>query len=137
VIGASGRQHSVGATVLRNVLSAPFSGQVYAVNPKYDTLSGIPVYPTVAALPATPDLGNICTRAPTVPSLIRELGERGTKAAIILSAGLGTTVGPDGVSMKQAALETSATRSTASPRRSVPVQAAMSLPTNYVIIREG
>jgi acetyltransferase len=104
VIGASARQHSVGATVLRNVLAGPYQGQVFAVNPKYESLSGIPVYASVAALPSAPDVGIICTPARTVPALIRDLGERGTRAAIILSAGLDAPAGPGEGSLKQAAL---------------------------------
>jgi acetyltransferase len=48
VIGASARPHSVGATVLANLLAGGFRGELYAVNPKYDELAGRPVYRDVA-----------------------------------------------------------------------------------------
>jgi acetyltransferase len=106
IIGASERPHSVGATVLHNLLASPFRGPVFAVNPKYRTLSGRPVYPDVAALPEAPELAVICTPAATVPSIISRIGERGTKAAIILSAGLGALeAGRTGRTLKQAALD--------------------------------
>lgn len=38
VIGASSKPHSVGATVLRNLLEAGFAGAILSVNPKYDAL---------------------------------------------------------------------------------------------------
>lgn len=88
VIGASSREFSVGATVLNNLLESRFSGTVMAVNPKYKMLSGMPVYAKVKDLPIVPDLAVICTPAPTIPRLIAELGELGTKAAVVLSAGL-------------------------------------------------
>jgi len=69
VIGASEKRHSVGATVLRNILEGGFAGQVMPVNPQHDVLAGIKVYPTVASLPAAPELAIICTPPATVPAL--------------------------------------------------------------------
>ena len=51
--------------------------------------------PSIEALPITPDLAVICTPPETVPDLIRQLGERGTKAAIVISAGFADQ-GPEG-----------------------------------------
>ena len=105
VIGASLRPHSVGATVLRNILAGGFTGPVYPVNPKYDTLCGLRTYPGVKALPEAPGLAIICTPAATVPGIVRQLGEAGTRAAIILSAGLGAARDAQGRTLKQAALD--------------------------------
>jgi acetyltransferase len=105
VIGASERPHSVGATVLRNVLASPFRGPVYAVNPKYKTLAGLQAYPDVAGLPATPDLGVICTPAATVPSIIAQLAACGTRAAIILSSGMDAIEAGGQRTLKQTALD--------------------------------
>ncbi|MDN0081959.1 bifunctional acetate--CoA ligase family protein/GNAT family N-acetyltransferase [Crenobacter sp. SG2305] len=105
VIGASAKAHSVGATVLRNLLKGPFTGAVMAVNPKYQTLEGIPVYASVKVLPQAPDLAVICTPPGTVPRLIAELGERGTKAAIVLTAGLSRTEDGRGRTLATAMLD--------------------------------
>jgi acetyltransferase len=105
VIGATERPHSVGATVLRNVLAGAFQGQVYPVNPKYASLAGVECYPSVASLPEAPDLAIICTPPQTVPGLIRELGARGSRAAIILTAGLNQHTDAQGRTLKQAALD--------------------------------
>jgi acetyltransferase len=88
IVGASNRSGSVGATVWRNARAAGFKGPVYAVNPKHAQLDGEPVYATVGDLPAAPELAILCTPAPTVPGLIAELGARGTRAAIVTTAGL-------------------------------------------------
>jgi acetyltransferase len=45
-------------------------------------------YPNVQALPINPDLAILCTPPPTIPHLIQELGERGVRAAIVLTAGM-------------------------------------------------
>ncbi|MCW3478939.1 bifunctional acetate--CoA ligase family protein/GNAT family N-acetyltransferase [Neisseriaceae bacterium JH1-16] len=105
VIGASAREHSVGATVLKNLLHGGFGGAVLAVNPKYRTLAGIQVYASVKALPVTPELAVICTPPATIPTLIAELGEHGTKAAIVLTAGLTQARDGDGRSITAAMLE--------------------------------
>jgi acetyltransferase len=61
---------------------------VYAVNPKHALLDGVAVHADVASLPEAPDLGVICTPPATVPGLIAELGARGAKAAIVMTAGI-------------------------------------------------
>lgn len=88
VIGASDRPHSIGATVMRNLLRGGFSGPVWPVNLRHATVAGREAYRAVESLPAAPDLAVICTPAPTVPGLIAALGSRGTRAAIVISSGL-------------------------------------------------
>jgi acetyltransferase len=90
VIGASDRPGSVGATVMRNVLGGGFRGPVWPVNLRRETVAGLRACATVGQLPAPPDLAVICTPAASVPGLIAELGARGTRAAVVLSAGLET-----------------------------------------------
>ncbi len=88
VFGASSRAGSVGATVWQNLRGGGFKGPVYAVNPKYKALDDQPAYARAADLPTVPDLAVICTPAATVAGLIEELGACGTRAAIVLTAGL-------------------------------------------------
>ena len=88
VIGASDHVSSVGATVWRNLRAGAFKGLIYGVNPHHDMLDGVVIYPTVAELPMAPDLAILCTPPATVAGLVAELGRRGTKAAIVMTAGL-------------------------------------------------
>jgi len=96
VIGASTRPRSVGSRVMENLLAGGFGGPIMPVNPKYPAVAGVLAYPDIAALPVAPDLAVICTPAVTVPGLIDALGARGTRAAVVLSAGLRETVDADG-----------------------------------------
>jgi acetyltransferase len=91
VFGASERPASVGATVWRNLREGGFSGPRWAVNPKHTQLGSEPCHANVASLPEAPELAVICTPPATVPRLIDDLGERGTRAAVVLSAGLDAT----------------------------------------------
>ncbi|MCA3250838.1 MAG: GNAT family N-acetyltransferase [Pseudomonadota bacterium] len=87
VIGASTRAGSVGATVWRNLRHGRYAGTCWAVNRRHGTVDGERAYASVAELPAAPDLAVICTPPATVPGLIAELAARGTRAAVVLSAG--------------------------------------------------
>jgi acetyltransferase len=87
VLGASDRNGSVGATVWRNLLRG-FRGRLLPVNPRLELLDGLVCHRQVGDLPEAPDLAVICTPAATVPGLIAELGARGTRAAVVVTAGL-------------------------------------------------
>ena len=106
VVGASDRPNSVGGVVLRNLLRGGFAGPVMPVNPKHQALAGVLAYPNVKSLPAPADLAVICTPAATVPGLVAELGAAGTRAAVVLSAGLAQLRDATGVSLEQRMLET-------------------------------
>jgi acetyltransferase len=105
LIGASTTPHSVGATVARNLFGAGFEGPVMPVNPHHDSIEGVLTYPNVASLPVTPDLAVIATPPDTVPPLIAELAARGTKAAVVISAGFGEGSDTHGADLRRAMLE--------------------------------
>jgi acetyltransferase len=105
VIGASKRPASVGAVLARNLVAGGYAGAIMPVNPKYDNIEGLRVYPDVASLPTAPDLAVICTPPTTVPALIKELGTRGTRAAIVISAGFGESGEQPGRDLQQQMLE--------------------------------
>lgn len=88
VIGASERPRSVGATVWHNLGAGGYASALYAVNPKHGKVGTARCWPDVASLPAAPELAVVCTPPAAVPGLIDQLGRAGTKAAIVLSAGL-------------------------------------------------
>ena len=87
VIGASDAAESVGRAILWNLLSNPFGGAVFPINPKRQAVLGIKAYPDIASAPMPVDLAVIATPAPTVPAVIGECAEAGVKGAIIISAG--------------------------------------------------
>lgn len=88
VIGASPQEASVGRTVTRNVRAGGFSGAIHLVNPHHEMIEGQPCLPGIAALPEAPDLAVIVTPPETVPGLVAELGERGCRAVVVITAGL-------------------------------------------------
>jgi acetyltransferase len=104
LIGASDRANSIGGVVLRNLRRAGFPGPLLLVNPRHTALDGTPVYPDVASLPSTPDLAVIATPPDSVPGLIAALGSRGTRAAVVITAGFGE-LGERGHALQQTMLE--------------------------------
>jgi acetyltransferase len=104
LIGATDRAGSVGAVILRNLRRAGFRGELLLVNQHHQTLDGMPVYPDVARLPRAPDLAIIVTPPDTVPGIVAALGARGTKAAVIITAGFGE-LGEAGRTLQQAIVD--------------------------------
>ncbi len=100
VIGATERPGSVGRTVLWNLISHPFGGTVFPVNPNRSSVLGIKAYPNIQAVPDRVDLAVVVTPAPTVPKVIGECAAAGVKGAIIISAGFRET-GVAGVALEQ------------------------------------
>lgn len=104
VIGATDRAHSVGATVMLNLIRGGFNGPIIPVNPKHNRVAGLPAFRDLSALSVVPDLAILCTPPRTIPGLIAQLGRIGTKAAIVLTADV-TNPSMDGTgSMQQAML---------------------------------
>ncbi|MEQ8660650.1 MAG: CoA-binding protein, partial [Gammaproteobacteria bacterium] len=87
LVGASERAGSLGRLLLENLLAGGLAGDVYPVNPRYSSLLDMRCYADVAALPAAPDLAVIATPAESVPDTVAALGARGTRAAVVISAG--------------------------------------------------
>lgn len=104
VIGASQREGSVGRTVLWNLISHPFGGTVFPVNPKRYSVLGIKTYPNIAAVPEPVDLAIVITPASTVPGVIGECVDAGVKGAIVLSAGF-KEIGTTGAELEQQVLQ--------------------------------
>ena len=100
VIGASDTPTSVGYTVLRNLVGSGFRGVVYPVNAKREAVQGVQAYTDIPSLPHVPDLAVICTPAHSVPLLVRQCGEAGTRGVVIISAGF-REVGAEGRKLEE------------------------------------
>lgn len=105
LIGASKKASSVGAVVAHNLFHGGFDGSIMPVNPRHRFIRGVRTYPDVASLPATPDLAVIATPPDTVPGIIAELAQRGTKTAVVITAGFGEAAEQHGKELQQAMLD--------------------------------
>jgi acetyltransferase len=104
VIGATETAGSVGRTVLWNLISNPFGGTVFPVNPKRAGVLGIKAYPTIKDVPEKIDLAVVVTPPQTVPGIIKDCVDLGVPGAIIITAGF-KEIGPEGAALEQKILE--------------------------------
>ena len=104
VIGATEKEGSVGRTILWNLISSPFGGAVFPINPKRPSLLGIKAYPSIKDVPDQVDLAVIVTPSASIPGIISECVEAGVKGAIVISAGF-KEIGAVGVELERQLLE--------------------------------
>ena len=88
LIGASTRAGSVGLITAQSLLGGGYSGPIWFVSPKHRTIAGHDCYASIAQLPSAPDLAVIVTPPQTVPELISELGAKGSRASVVITAGI-------------------------------------------------
>jgi acyl-CoA synthetase (NDP forming) len=87
VIGASSNPDKMGFQIFRNIREAGFKGDILPVNPKGETILGVPSLKSAAELPDGVDLAVVIIPAKLVPGTMRELGDRKTKSAIVITGG--------------------------------------------------
>lgn len=104
IIGASETPGSVGSTVVRNVIEGGYTGKLYFVNPRHETVFGQKAYDSVESIPQRLDLAVICTKAETVPAIVEACGRAGTRHAIIISGGF-VEMGTRGANLLRQALD--------------------------------
>jgi acetate---CoA ligase (ADP-forming) len=98
VIGASANPAKLGYSVVRNLVEGGYlgPGKVYPINLEADEILGQKAYPSVADVPGEIDLAVIVIPYPHVPAALRECGEKGIRAVIVISAGF-REAGPEGL----------------------------------------
>ncbi len=104
VIGATERAGAVGQVLVANMLGAGYRGELFAVNPKWKSVQGVPCFPAIGKVPRRIDLAVIATPAASVPDVIEQCGRAGVRAAVVISAGF-SEAGPAGAKLERALLE--------------------------------
>lgn len=104
VIGATAKTGHVGRAILWNLMSSPFGGTVYPVNPKRPAVLGIRAYPSISAVPERVNLAVVVTPAESVPEVMRECANAGVMGAVIISAGFRET-GSRGLELERETLK--------------------------------
>lgn len=105
LVGASRQEGSVGQVLARNLFNSGFGGAVMPVHPKHKAVEGVLAYPSLSALPETPDLCVIATPPDTVPGLVAEAGARGARAVVVITAGFSEGGSDRGRALEQAMLQ--------------------------------
>ena len=77
-----------------------FTGAIYPVNPKYQTVLNHVCYPSLTELPEAPDVVVFSIRNPLIPEQIRLAAKRGARAAVIYDSGF-AELGEDGARLQE------------------------------------
>lgn len=99
VVGAGTKPTNLGHMVVRNLLDANFQGVVYPINPKHESIGGVPAFPSVLETPETPDMAILCVPAVGVLDVVKQCAQAGIKGIVCLAAGF-REVGPEGRAME-------------------------------------
>lgn len=87
VLGASSSPTKVGGRPVAALIANRFEGTVYPVNPRSETIQGLPAFASVKDVPAPVDLA-ICTVPPgAVMGVLEECAEKGVGALVVFTSG--------------------------------------------------
>ena len=87
VLGASSSPTKVGGRPVASLLGNGFEGAVYPVNPRSETIQGLPAFASVKDIPGAVDLA-ICTVPPgAVLSVLEECAQKGVGALVVFTSG--------------------------------------------------
>ncbi len=104
LIGASRDPTKLGYAVLRNMVQHGYPGPVYPVNPKANEILGLRCYPSISDVPDPVELAVIIAPAPATPGIMEQAGQRGIRAAVIISGGF-SEIGPQGLALENQVAE--------------------------------
>jgi acetyltransferase len=105
VVGASETRGSFGERTLTNM--ADFTGKVFAINPKYQSLLGRPCVPSLADMPESPDCVVLCVARPMVEGMIEAAAAVKAGGVIVYASGFAETAKPDRIDAQQRLIELS------------------------------
>ncbi|MCB1418846.1 MAG: CoA-binding protein, partial [Notoacmeibacter sp.] len=99
VVGASSDPTKTGGRPVHLLRKHGFAGAILPVNPKADTIQGLPAFASVDALAETPDLVLVAVPGAGAVAALEAAAARGVGAAVVLSAGFAES-GADGAALQ-------------------------------------
>jgi len=99
IVGASTDPMKLGYGAARNILQSQYRGAVHFVNPKAESLMGLPMYASLKDVPDPVDMAVLIVPAAAMPGALRDCAARGIHAAIIMAGGF-REVGPEGAKLE-------------------------------------
>ncbi|MDY6833534.1 MAG: CoA-binding protein [Chloroflexota bacterium] len=87
VLGASNNPTKWGFGVINDLINKGYAGDIYPVTRSEETVSKLPAYKNLKDIPGPVDLAFIVVPSKYVPAAIQDCAEKGTKSAVIITAG--------------------------------------------------
>ncbi|MEZ0329457.1 MAG: acetate--CoA ligase family protein [Dissulfuribacterales bacterium] len=91
LVGASSHPGKLGYEILNNLIKSGYANPIYPINPKTESVLSLPCFPNIQAVSGPIDLAIIAIPAQCVIDVLKDCGECGVKAAIVISAGFRET----------------------------------------------
>jgi acetate---CoA ligase (ADP-forming) len=101
VVGASNDPVRIGGRPFELLRSHGFAGEVFGVNPKYETVFGYPCFPDIASLPGEIDMVVVAVGAGAVLDVLRQAHEKGASSAIIFTSGFADMANEEGIGRQE------------------------------------
>ena len=127
VVGASSNPEKMGFQIFRNIREAGYAGEILPVNPKGETVLGVPSVTSAAGIPEGTDLAVVIIPAKLVPGTIRELGARKVKSAIVITGGFAES-GEEGAKLQEEIIKAAKTPEVAAKVAPLGVEIVASTP---------
>jgi acetyl coenzyme A synthetase (ADP forming)-like protein len=104
VVGASRSANTIGYQIVSNLVRHGFTGAVYPINPKADSVSSIRAWKSISDLPEPVDQAVIVVPKQYVLDVAEECGRAGVKGLIVITAGF-KEVGGEGIERERQLME--------------------------------
>jgi len=99
VIGASKTPGKIGHSILSNIVSSGYQGELYPINPREEEILGMPCHADLSDLGGQVDVAVVAVPAPLVLDVAEQCGQAEVKNLVVISAGF-KEVGGDGVALE-------------------------------------
>lgn len=100
VIGASDAPRNLGGVAVEYLQRFRFTGETFPVNPRQESVRGLPCFRSIRQVPAVVDLAILAVPGQVSPQLVRECGEAGVRRAVLWAGGF-AEVGQSGAELQE------------------------------------
>ena len=87
VLGASASPTRIGGRPVAGLIANRFEGGIYPVNPRSETIQGLPAFASVKDIPGPVDLAICTVPAKVVMPVLRECADKGVRALLVFTSG--------------------------------------------------
>ena len=87
IVGASKKETKRGFQAIKILIEEEFEGRIFPVNPKEETILGLPCFGKVSEIDDPVEMALITTPARTIPGILEDCAKKGVAGAVIIAGG--------------------------------------------------
>lgn len=100
IVGASPDKKTINGRAFSYIRNSQYQGKLFPVNPKYQEIDGVKVYPDIRSIPDEVDLAIIAVAARRIPDVLQQCQEKKIPYGIIYSSGFAEMQNPEGAQLQ-------------------------------------